>query len=93
MSGLRKHEPYPIEKMDENFPLYTICENLRQTWQILNKLNIDEEDEKVKAIRFRIREAITMAKAMDKKLRKYAGGYSLEFFNTKEELRWQEIFL
>ena len=75
---LRKHEPVPVEVMDQESAICTICETLRQ---IYHKTHNDE-------IKTLCRVATSMAKSMSKRLRHYkdSASYSTpEFWENKDE--------
>ena len=58
------HKPYPVEKMKNKNPKNTICETLRQAYQAV-------EDGDTGAAMLKIRVAVTMARAMNQKLKEY----------------------
>ena len=68
--GIRKHEPYPEEKMDEKNAMNTICQVLREIY-----LKTDDEEIKLKC-----RVAISMAKSMNKKLWEYGCKLKADFW-------------
>lgn len=83
---IRKHEPYPIEKMYEIAPQCTICETLRQIWQNIDLLKLNENDDRVIRARLLVREAVSMGKSMDEKLRKYNKVYAKDFFDKRRKI-------
>lgn len=68
--------PYPESDMEKVFPQYTLCEVLRQIY----KTTTDP------AIKLKCRVAVTMAKAMDSKLREYNDLFVNSYYHrsTKE---------
>lgn len=71
-------DPYPEKSMEKTFPLYTVCEVLRQIYH---------EAEGNDSIRLKCRIAVTMAKAMDTKLREYNEKFVNDYYmqtSTKE---------
>ena len=76
MKPNRVFPPHPEEKMGFENPTNTICETLRLAYKSIG--NNDTEDAKLK-----IRIAITMAKAMSKKLKEYNETYAKDFFSKK----------
>jgi len=66
-------EPEPIEKMSKRNPDWTICEELRKIWDLLEQIhkesyvfNIPRLSEEAM---YRVRLAVTMAKKMEEGLR------------------------
>jgi len=76
MKPNRVFPPHPEEKMGFENPTNTICETLRLAYKAIG--NNDTEDAKLK-----IRIAITMAKAMSKKLEAYSKNYARALFSEK----------
>lgn len=75
--SLRKHNPVPIEIMEQKSAICTICETLRQIYH-----KTDDEE-----IRLLCRVATSMAKSMSKRLRHYKDNASYstpEFWERKE---------
>lgn len=60
----RHYEPHPIEKMHDKNPKHTICETLRQSYR-------DIERGALESAMLNIRIAVTMARAMDRRLKEY----------------------
>lgn len=71
---LHTHEPWPEEKMKYTFPMFTICELLRTVYSM-----IDDPDKKEQA-KLLCRTGITIAKAMDKKLKGYRADWDVGFY-------------
>lgn len=65
-----KHEPCKLSLVYKKWPEYTICEVLRQIFR-----STENDDIRIKA-----RIAITMAKKMDRKLRKYKKNWDEGFW-------------
>lgn len=67
-----KHEPCDILQMQKINNENTICETLRQAY------HMTEDDN----IRLKLRIAVTMAKRMDRKLRKYKANWDKRFWES-----------
>lgn len=69
-------EPQPEGRMRRKNPNLTICEELRQTWELLNKATVYINNltlkEFIEEAMYKLRVATTMAKKMDGRLREYA---------------------
>ena len=65
-------EPYPEKSMEKTSPAYTVCEVLRQIYH---------EAEGNDSIRLKCRIAVTMAKAMDTKLREYNDAFVNDYYS------------
>ena len=68
--ALHKHEPVHERFMQREYPRDTICQVLRETYRMT------EDPE----IRIKLRVAVSMAKAMTRKLREYNAGWDKEGF-------------
>ncbi len=76
MDPNRIFQPHPEEKMNKKAKRNTICETLRSAYK-----DIDEES--VEQAKLKIRVAITMAKAMDRKLKMYSPKYGKKMYLKK----------
>lgn len=65
-------DPYPEKSMEKTFPVYTVCEVLRQIYK---------EAEGNESIRLKCRIAVTMAKHMDAKLREYNDSFVNDYYS------------
>jgi len=70
---MRKHEPVHPNVMKKQFGENTICQTLRDIYNMT-----DDPD-----IQFRLRVAVSMAKAMTKKLREYKADWSKGFWDER----------
>jgi hypothetical protein len=66
--------PYPEEKMNKYAGINTICETLRSAYRAIDRSDMDEA-------KLNIRVAVTMAKAMSKKLTEYNSKFTEDFFS------------
>lgn len=74
-------EPYPEDRMDKEYPWYTVCEVIRQIYK-------KSDDPKIK---LKCRIAISMTKAMDAKLLEYNARYGDNLWVGKTEEANQEV--
>jgi hypothetical protein len=65
-----------MHKMKRISPRYTICQVLRDIYHASTD----------KDIRLKLRVAVSMAKSMDKKLRKYKPHYDIDLYDTNKNL-------
>lgn len=86
MPGLHKHEPVSHESMYRVGPRYTICECLREIYHLIvsaeNGSGLDPEQ-----VRIRVRTAVAMAKAMNKKLQEYKADWDDQFYDDNPSFR------
>ena len=78
MNPNRAFLPHPEEQMSKKGKRNTVCETLRKAYQ-----NIEEGNPEKAKLKIRI--AVTMAKAMDLKLRQYSSKYKRELFHSNKE--------
>ena len=78
MSGLRKHEPCPVKMMFYASPYNTICEVIRTIYHEAVKLKSED-------IQLQARTALSMAKAMDSKLKQYNISWNVDFFDGSDQ--------
>jgi hypothetical protein len=74
-------KPYPADRMDKEYPWYTVCEVIRQIYH-----KVDDPEVKLKC-----RIAISMTKAMDAKLLEYNALYGDAFWVGKTEDAKKEV--
>jgi len=72
-----KHELYPADRMLESHNVTTICEQLRLAYRGVC-------DGRTEIPLYHLRIAMTMAKKMDKKLRKYNKSWDRDFFTVEQ---------
>lgn len=72
---LHKHEPCPIELMNYVSPYNTICEVIRTIYWEAERIGCED-------IQLQCRIAITMAKAMNSKLKEHNKGWSADFYDA-----------
>jgi len=66
--ALHKHEPCSLEELLQGGSRYTICENFREMWKIVQTLDDSPETEELET---KIRIGVTMAKRIVAKLKEY----------------------
>jgi hypothetical protein len=71
---LRKHMPIAEYYMAKEYPKNTICQLLRETYRMT-----DDED-----VRLNLRIAVSMAKAMNRKLTEYHSNWQDGFWDDKQ---------
>lgn len=77
---IHKHEPVPREDMYRISPRYTICECLREIYELAVKLD-NGECVNPKEIKLLCRTATAMAKSMERKLDAYKAEWDEEFWD------------
>jgi ABC-type Zn uptake system ZnuABC Zn-binding protein ZnuA len=75
MSGLHKHEPVPESAMKWISDKYSICEILREIYNQTEKQDI----------RYKCRVAVSMAKAMSKRLKELSPNWKEDFFDKNNK--------
>ena len=68
---MRKHEPATENYMKKTFPVHTICQKLRELYHMTN----DPE------IKMGLRVAVSMSKAMQRKLKEYNTNWQKGFWD------------
>jgi hypothetical protein len=72
---MRKHKPCNENYMDKTFPSYTICQQLRELYHMTQNPEI----------KMGLRVAVSMAKAMQKKLQLYDKQWQKDFWDANED--------